>query len=62
MSFSKEWIRQVELKVALAHLTNEILEIVLKENPEIVSRAIINTVDKNPNLLIHTLEEVLKKQ
>ena len=61
MSFSKEWIRQVEIRVALAHLTNEILEIVIKENPEIVSRAIINTVDKNPELFKEALEEVLKK-
>ena len=50
MSFSKEWIRQVEIRVALAHLTNEILEIVFAEHPKIVMKAIIQTVDKNPEL------------
>jgi len=62
MSFSKEWIRQVEIRVALAHLTNEILEIVIKENPEIVNRAIINTVDKNPELFKDTLLDEMKRK
>ena len=61
MSFSKEWIRQVEIRVALAHLTNEILEIVIKEHPDIITKAITNTVEKNPHLLKNTLEELIKK-
>ena len=42
--------KKIKALLVTAALTNEILEIVFAEHPKIVMKAIIQTVDKNPEL------------
>ena len=42
--------KEIRLKIIQVLLVNETLDIVIKEYPEIVAKAIIQTVEKNPEL------------
>ena len=54
--------REMKAIVASCALTNEIIDIVIKDHPEILSKAMIQTVDKHPELFKEALEEVKKKK
>ena len=53
--------KKIKALLVTTILANEILEIVFAEHLDIVSKAIIQTVDKNPELFKDALEEVKKK-
>ena len=42
--------KKIKALLVTAALANEILEIVVKEYPEIFRKAVLQTVDKNPEL------------
>ena len=52
--------KKIKALLVTASLANEILEIVFAEHPKIVMKAIIQTVDKNPDLFKEALEKVKK--
>ena len=52
--------KKIKALLVTTILANEILEIVFAEHLDIVSKAIIQTVDKNPELFKDALEKVQK--
>ena len=46
--------------VMIAEVTEEVLDIVVKEHPEIICKAMIKVVDKNPEIFRDILEELKK--
>ena len=52
--------KKIKALLVTAALANEILEIVVKDYPEIFRKAVLQTVDNNPELFKEALEKVKK--